>query len=112
MVSRKTHPRKLKLEFIPLHITPFEENGVWFARAEEFQIVGHGDSEMDAARIVYNKVLRAVFVAASEGRLPTILKKAGVKVRLGVPQDDPREGQKGLWFLPLTQGADHLSIPR
>jgi hypothetical protein len=112
MFSRWTHPKNTSPEFIPLHIFPFEENGVWFARAEEFQIVGHGESATEAARKVYNMVLRAVFVAASEGRLSAILKHAGIKVRIGVPQANADEGQKGLWFLPLTQGADHLSVPR
>lgn len=99
-------------EFIPLHITPFEENGVWFAKAEEFQIVAHGESETEAARNVYNKVLRAVFVALKEGRLPAILKKAGVEIKLGVPEEDVTlTGQKDLWFLPIAHRADHLSLP-
>jgi hypothetical protein len=109
---RKTRDRKLSLEFIPLHIVPFQQDGKWFARAMEFEIVGHGESEMAATRNVFNMVLRSVFVAASQGTLPTILKKAGVKIMIGVPQDDATQaGQKDLWFLPLTQSADHLSAP-
>ena len=112
MSSWKSHSQKnLSLQFVPLHIAAFQENGVWFARAEEFQIMGHGDSEIEATRNVYNMVLRAVLLASSEGRLPAILKKAGVEIQFGVPQEDAAQPErKGLWFVPLTNRADHLAV--
>lgn len=108
----KTHLQKNpSLQFVPLHIAAFQENGVWFARAEEFQIMGHGDSEIEATRNVYNMVLRAVLLAFSEGRLPAILKKAGVEIQIGIPQEDATQPErKGLWFVPLTNSADHVPV--
>ena len=105
--QHKQHSAKaMKIEFIPLHISTFEENGVWFARADEFQIMGHGNSQADAERIVFHMVLRAVFVAASEGRLQAILKKAGVKIKIGFPDPEPaKSGQDSVWCVTLPQAA-------
>lgn len=109
MFWRKSRARSIRPEFIPLHITPFQQDGKWFARAEEFQIVGQGESELAAARKVYNMVQRSVFVAAAQGTLPAILDKAGIKIRIGIPQEDATQAdQENLWFLSMTQSADHL----
>ena len=102
---------RLSLEFIPLHIDRFQEGGVWYARAREFDIVSHGGSEADAMHQVFNMVLRAVFVAAADGTLPKIIEKAGVETRIGFPDgDSAQSGPTDLWFVPLTQRADHLPV--
>jgi hypothetical protein len=108
VTSQQISAKPVQLEFIPLHISTFEENGVWFARAEEFQVMHHGDSPTEATRNVYNMVLRAVFVAAAEGRLPAILQKAGVEIKIGFPdeeQDAAIPGQQRLWYVTLPQAA-------
>jgi len=110
MRSQGAHSTRLQPELVPLHIDPFQEGGMWYARAREFGIVSHGDSEADAMHHVYNMVMRAVFVAAADGSLPKILAKAGVEIRIGFPADDSEQaGPTKLWFIPLAQSANHVS---
>jgi hypothetical protein len=106
MAAKKHTTKPLHVEFVPFHISTFEERGVWFARAEEFQIMGHGQSQADSERIVFHMVLQAVFLAASEGRLRAILDKAGIKVRVGIPEAEPAtSGTESVWCVTLPQAA-------
>ena len=100
----------LKLQFIPVHIEPFEKDGEWFARCHEFDVIAHGDSEIDAVRTLFNMVLRSVVVAGSLGNLDEILRKAGVTIVAGVPQDQFSGRRDAPWFLPLVRDAGSVSI--
>ena|SRR5579862_6185276 len=106
-MKSKQHPANtFEIQFVPLHISSHQEGGVWFAKAEEFQVMGHGASEADAERIVYHMVLRAVFFAASQGNLAAILKKAGVKIQVGIPETEPaKSGQNSVWSVPIPKAA-------
>jgi hypothetical protein len=88
-----------------VHIEPFEKQGKWFARCPEFDLVAHGDTSLDAARNLFNMMLRSVVVAKSMGNLERILKRAGVQTVTGVPEDAMTGRRDALWFLPLIPDA-------
>jgi hypothetical protein len=95
----------MKLQFIPVHIEPFEKDGEWFARCLEFDVIAHGDSEIHAARNLFNMVSRSVFAAQIIGNLEAVLKGAGVEIVAGVPQEQASSGRDAPWYLPLTTHA-------
>lgn len=100
------------LKFIPLHIDTFQQEGKWFARGREFQVITHGNSEIQAARNVFNMIVRSVLVAGIQGTLPDILKRAGVQLVLGVPEEPEQiVGTDGTWFVPVTPHAHFNSGP-
>ena len=101
----------LQLKFIPLHIEPFEKEGLWFARCREFDVVSHGNSEVQATKNAFNMVFRSVFAAMVLGNLDKILKRAGVAIEIGVPDNQATADDENLWFLPLTSDAHVSAAP-
>ena len=100
-----------ELKFIPLHIETFQKGGEWFARCREFDVVSHGNSEVRATKNTFYMVFRSVIAAMAFGNLDKILKRAGVRIEIGVPEEHSVTDDDNLWFLPLNPDVNVSAAP-
>jgi len=99
--------------YVYLHAKGLQEQGLFFAKCRELNLVSQGNSETEAIVKLVNMITASLTVAKRRGNLDAVLKGSGTQVPFNsvVPEDTEAEGFGITIPTPQDAGAGPVAGP-